>query len=396
MRYNNIQVLRLVAAVGVVVIHLSLYAEREFGVTGPGWKLLQLPGLAPAIVPLFFAVSGFVLTHVLQSTPPARFLLHRAVRLYPGYWLAMGAVTAGCAFGVWPGPYLSFAEPNPAVETVLLTPPTDVRLGQYPLVVEWTLIYEVVLWLGLIACRLAVGVRGVPYAAAAWLAVLALKSVLAPGMGSASIPSWKTVWVSVYVAPFLMGVLAYSLAGFGRRWRWPVLAVACGLQVAAAVWVPFTDVDPHQWLRGVAAGLTVWFLVQLPDVSATNRLAVGGGYSYGVYLLHVPLILLSFRLSQKVDVLAGTSAGAGLAGVVAITVGLTFGRFELWTHGRLKRGADRLLRSWGRLPAGLRPALWKPAPAPLPGYRFVGVTAHVEVLGGGVVQHDRRRALLRL
>jgi len=349
MRFNNIQVLRLVAAVGVVVIHLSLYAEREFGVTGPGWKLLQLPGIAPAIVPLFFAVSGFVLTHVLQSSPPARFLLHRAIRLYPGYWLTMGAVTAACTFGLWPGPYLSHFEPNPSIETITLTPPTGIRAGQYPLFVEWTLIYEVVLWIGLIACRLAVGVRGLSYAAAAWLAVLAIKSALWPGLGSQALPSWKTVWVSVYVAPFLMGMLAYSLAGRGRRWRWPVFAVACGLQVVAAVWVPFTDIDPHQWLRGVAAGLTLWFLVQLPDVSTTNRLAVGGGYSYGLYLLHVPLILLSFRLMQNADVLAGTSSGALLAGVVALSVGLLFGRFELWMHGRLKRGADRLAAAGGRL-----------------------------------------------
>ncbi|QDU19921.1 acyltransferase family protein [Urbifossiella limnaea] len=351
MRFNNIQVLRLVAAVGVVVTHLSPYAEREFGVSGPGWDLLHLPGIAPAFVPLFFAVSGFVLTHALQSSSPGRFLLHRAVRLYPGYWLTMGAVTAACAVGLWPGPYLSFAEPNPTAETVLLTPPTAFRLGQYPLVVEWTLIYEMVLVIGLVACRLAVGVRGLPYAAAAWLAVLAVKSVVAPGMGSASLPSWKTAWVSVYVAPFLMGVLAYSLAGYGRRWRWPVFAVACALQLVAALWVPFADIDPHQWLRGVAAGLTVWFLVQVPDVSATNRLAVGGGYSYGLYLVHVPLLLLSFRLMQQANVLVGTSAGAALAGVVAITAGLAFGRFELWMHGRLKRGADRLVASCGRLRA---------------------------------------------
>ena len=362
MRFNNIQVLRLVAAVGVVLVHLSTYAEFEFGIAGPVLSALRLPGLAAAIAPLFFAVSGFVLTHVLQSAPPGRFLLHRAVRLYPGYWLAMGAVTAACAFGLWPGPYLSFAEPSPSFETALLTPPSEHRVGQYPLVVEWTLIYEVVLWIGLIACRLAVGVRGIPYAAAAWLAVLAVKSVVAPGMGSSALPSWKTVWLSVYVAPFLMGILAYSLAGFGRRWRWPVFAVACGLQLVAALWVPFTDVDPHQWLRGVAAGLTVWFVVQLPDVSATNRLAVGGGYSYGLYLLHVPLILLSFRLTQKADVLGGTSAA--VAGVVAVGVGLLFGRFELWMHGRLKRGADWLVRSWGRFPTGLLPAGWKPAPRP--------------------------------
>lgn len=362
MRFNNIQILRLVLSLGVVSVHLSTYAQIEFGTTGADLAVLLLPGFSAAIAPLFFAVSGFVLTHVLQTAPPGRFLLHRAVRLYPGYWLAMGAVTAACAFGLWPGPYLSFAEPNPSIETVLLTPPTGFRLGQYPLVVEWTLIYEVALWLGLIACRLAVGVRNVPFAAAVWLVVLAVKSALWPGLGSQALPSWKTVWVSVYVAPFLTGILAYALAGYGRRWRWSVFAVACGLQMVAALWVPFADVEPHQWLRGVAAGLVVWFLVQIPDVRPTNRLAVAGGYSYGLYLLHVPLILLSLRLMQTADVLAGTSAGAALAGVVAVVVGLTFGRFELWMHGRLKRGADRLVATSGNLRVPRLVAAWLPGP----------------------------------
>ncbi|HYH65053.1 MAG TPA: hypothetical protein VD866_10195, partial [Urbifossiella sp.] len=121
------------------------------------------------------------------------------------------------------------------------------------------------------------------------------------------------------------------------------------------VWVPFTAIDPHQWFRGVAAGLTVWFLVQIPDVRPNNRYAVWGGYSYGLYLLHVPLILLSFRLMQKADVLAGSSARALVVGVVALSVGLLFGRFELGMHGRLKRGADRLVAAGGRLRLGRLP-----------------------------------------
>ncbi|MFO0800127.1 MAG: acyltransferase [Gemmataceae bacterium] len=351
MRFNNIQVLRLVASVGVVVYHLGVYTRAEFGVDGPAWELVRLPGLAPAFVPLFFAVSGFVLTHALRASSAPRFLLNRAVRLYPGYWLALAAVTTVVAAGLWPGRYLATASPAPSVETVLLTPPTALRLGQYPLMIEWTLIYELFLGAALVGLRAVVGPRGLPYAAAGWLAVLAAKSVLWPGLGSTAIPSWRTIGVSVYVAPFLAGVLVYTLAGRWRGWRWPVAAAAAGLQLVAAVWVPFEATDPHQWLRAVAAGMTVWFLVQVPDARPTNPLVVGGGYSYGLYLVHVPLILLSFRLMQAANLLVATSTGAALAGAVAVSGGLLFGRVELGLYDRLKRSADRLVaavgRSWG-------------------------------------------------
>ncbi len=197
--------------------------------------------------------------------------------------------------------------------------------------------------------RAAVGLRGLPYAAAGWLAVLAVKSAMWPGLGSQSIPTWRTVWVSVYLAPFLIGVHAYSCSAVGRGWRWLVLATVAGLQLAAVVWVPFENVDPHQWLRAGAAGLTVWLLVQFPDARADNRLVVGGSYSYGLYLVHVPLILLSFRLMEAAGVLVGTSLGVALAGAVTLTVGLTFGRLDVAMYARLKKAADRLVAAAGRV-----------------------------------------------
>jgi len=101
MRVNSIQLLR-VCRVGVIFIHLPFYAARDFGVpdllAGVGWvgNRIAFP------VPLFFVVSGFVLTHALQTTPSARFLFARFLRLYPGYWLAAAAAVGLAWFSYWP------------------------------------------------------------------------------------------------------------------------------------------------------------------------------------------------------------------------------------------------------------------------------------------------------
>jgi peptidoglycan/LPS O-acetylase OafA/YrhL len=347
-RFNNLQVLRLVAAGGVVLLHLGTYAANEFGVgAGPDpWYRGRWFGTF--ICPLFFAVSGFVLTHLLQTASPRRFLIHRALRLYPAYWTALALIVLSRRIGIWPGPYVLGLEPAPTLDSILVVPPRSERGLQYPLMVEWTLIYEVALWIGLVALWGAVGRRRVPVAAAGWLAVLAVKSVLWPGYGSRLLPTWNSVWLSVYVVPFLLGILAYTARERGRILRWPVVAVVIGLNAAAGVWLPqHTELDI--WLRGLAAGLTVWFVVQIRDASATNPLVVAGGYSYGLYLLHVPVLMFAFRLMQRTGFLDRTETGVVVAGVAAVTVGLAFGRIELAAYGRLKRYVDRTV-----LPAGRR------------------------------------------
>jgi peptidoglycan/LPS O-acetylase OafA/YrhL len=344
MRFNNLQVLRLLAAVGVVLFHLGEYARLRFGVTDGSVSWLGMPWIASALVPLFFALSGFVLTLALQRTSPIRYLALRAVRIYPGFWLAVLAVLAVDALGLWPSRALDVAEPRPNLRSLFLIVSGPMRGGRLPLMIEWTLIYEVFLSVALLALRMIVGPSRLAWAAAVWLAVLAVKSVVWPGVGSQMLPGWRTIGVSVILVPFLLGVLAYQWRDVGKRFRWPVLAVAVAATLVAGIWVPIRDIEPHYWLRGVAAALTVWFLVQIPDVSPTNPLAVGGNASYGLYLVHVPTILLAIAALRHLEVGVGTWWGVAIVGAAAISVGWSFGRLESGLHAYAKRLVDRIGR----------------------------------------------------
>jgi len=291
---------------------------------------------------VFFAVSGFVLSHVMHATTPGRFLKLRAVRLYPAYWLVASFISAITALGLWPGPYLRITEPNPTWHTILLLPPGSIRLGQYPLIVEWTLIYEIVLWIWLIGTWTVFGKARVKWLAAAWLAVLAAKVAIRPDFGSSTIPQWSTVWLSVFVAPFLLGILAYELRQMGRSFRWPALAAILALHVLA-LQIPFEQrLDWHFGLRGLAAGLSIWFIVQLPDVSKTNPLVRAGSCSYGLYLTHVPLMLFGYRVLERWNATTGATTVC-LVGAFTLLVGLALGRLEALMHVRLKKLADRRL-----------------------------------------------------
>src|SRR5215468_11513571 len=88
-RHNNFDALRLVAAISVMFSHAFLIAEGSqrheplIVLTG-NQSILGLVGVF-----VFFAVSGFLVTQSFEQTgDPWRFLAKRALRIFPGLFVA--------------------------------------------------------------------------------------------------------------------------------------------------------------------------------------------------------------------------------------------------------------------------------------------------------------------
>jgi exopolysaccharide production protein ExoZ len=71
---SNIQLLRGLAALAVAFYHA--------GYVIPGTTHTDFLG-----VPVFFVISGFIMTHITRASSDD-FLLHRLIRIVPLYWLA--------------------------------------------------------------------------------------------------------------------------------------------------------------------------------------------------------------------------------------------------------------------------------------------------------------------
>jgi peptidoglycan/LPS O-acetylase OafA/YrhL len=326
-RYTNIQFLRVAAALGVVLFHLGCHAPALVGLDPAAFRHPLLAGFP---VPLFFAVSGFVLTHALQTAPPGRFLLARFLRLYPGYWLAL----AGVVLLMWLRVYTEqhrWAIHSTGVSTVTLWPAGAGRV-LYFIGVEWSLVYEVFLSTILAAFGLF-GRRAVPALAGVWLAALAVKMAVRPGYGFDTFPHWSRIALSGHAVPFLLGVVAYQLRGAGRRWGWAVGPAVVGLLYLNCT----RPLDPERgWaVWGLAAAGLVWLAVALPQSSGENRLARLGDCTYGLFLFHVPLMLAVFYPAARLG-WGGRWEVVWLAGAVAVAGGLLFGRVEAAVHARLR------------------------------------------------------------
>ena len=135
-RYNNLQALRTLAAVAVVILHVGVYAEIFFKSESALVGAMASPILGRSVC-LFFVISGFVVTHSLHTTPPGRFIFLRFLRIFPAYWLAVVIAFAARA---------AVRFNRPPVDGNLLWGLCLLPGGSaasYILAVEWSLVFEV-------------------------------------------------------------------------------------------------------------------------------------------------------------------------------------------------------------------------------------------------------------
>ncbi len=115
LRQNNFDTLRLVAAISVIFSHSFLIAE---GTQNREWLILltgnqSILGLTGVFI--FFAISGFLVTQSFEQTAnPLHYLAKRALRIFPGLFVAalVSAFVLGPLVTTLPlGAYLSRPEP---------------------------------------------------------------------------------------------------------------------------------------------------------------------------------------------------------------------------------------------------------------------------------------------
>jgi len=264
------------------------------------WPGLGLwPG--PYAVFAFFVLSGYLMSQVLEETYPAdlrgvaRFLLNRALRIYPPYWLALAAGLVTVAFipedaarvdvwPIWPRGWDQWAR-NVFIFG-LNEEPFRVVLPAWSLDIE--LMFYLVMATGMTRSRAACRV---------WLAA-SLAWTLYLVSAEASFPDRYASLLSASL-PFACGANLYHARDRLRRglhWRGHVL-LAVGLFVANAALPRFIGYDPFELgfylsllLTAYGVGalvargerlLPVWF-------SRLDRRL--GELSYPIFLCHLPVL----------------------------------------------------------------------------------------------------------
>ncbi len=329
--YPGIHALRAVAAIAVIYSHAEFVAQAYGGIVYER----RLP-LAYLGVILFFAISGFVIA-LNRRRGIGEFVLHRLLRIYPSYWLAiLIEVTAFAAIGGGKAvtPASLFLYPSATVNDATAIP-------------YWTLAFEVTFYaLASLAFALRLSDRTLTIIAVGWIVAVNLFAASPNGpdyltaVTAYSFPGFPKILLSSAVQVFPMGLLCgIHFATLRHASRW-IYAAAAVMALVASFGFPFDwFATKHLLTLGIAASCLV---LAVADLDLGSRIVtLLGNASYGIYLMHFPAMVFAASLAPGLAHL-----GFGYFFTVALIAGTGFGLLD---H-RLYRTLAAASRPWFRRP----------------------------------------------
>ncbi|WP_456860880.1 acyltransferase family protein [Bradyrhizobium sp. USDA 4503] len=289
-RVPVLDLLRL-AAVGAVI----LYHYGFWGVASNGVQKVAMPYLAPVAqygflgVPVFFAISGFVIAYSAEGRTPVGFAIARFSRIYPTFVICMtltflATLLLGHAyFHVTWGQWLA---------NLFIAAP---MLGQpYMDDAYWSLVIEVVFYVW-ITLFLAWGIfpRRIDTLIVAWIAITFANEL------TLDVPLFEKLFMADDSGFFAVGLLIYEHYRGRRDTRlYSLLTLAIGTATFQAVH-KLERLGVHTHGSFDPRVVTVICIVSLGIVFAATRiksvaLPAGlvravGGITYPLYLLHLQL-----------------------------------------------------------------------------------------------------------
>jgi exopolysaccharide production protein ExoZ len=361
MKLPNIQILRACAAMMIVVYHCGIETARLSAASGGGRLFDEGPWGAG--VPIFFAISGFIMVvtsaRAFGSLPAAiDFMRRRLIRIVPLYWLvttgALGvALFAPSLSKAPPGDYLYIAASYLFWPYMRLT--GDIRPLATP---GWTLNLEMLFYVVFAASLLFRRRFG--------LALLfgSLGLLVAARVGGLLSGDTLNFWGDPIILGFLLGAavgIAYN-NGYRLSGLSAVLMMTIGLAVIFQSWSPggAETALGRRLAEAMPATLILIALALGPQINDSRKLwwpaLLIGDASYSLYLIQEFLLrLMSLGWHKALPATMPLSLFIPIGIAAAVTVAVTmYWCFEKpatkWLNGMSKRQA-RLVPE--RIPAPL-------------------------------------------
>lgn len=317
----------------VIFQHVTYYACETRGI--PYQPFLPI-NFGRAGVDLFFVISGFVMGQCLSQG--GAFIVHRAARILPPYWIAIAISFAvlGTSVGAWHFDFWS----------ALLLPATD--LNNSYMIPYWTLCYEAAFYIATYAIILTKIPRStIPWVCVAWIAAIALFNIYRPlgnfddAVANSFIfqPGWL-ILLSPVTMLFAFGLLIATAPAIPSFSVPPVylLLLSVGL-FAVGTSDQFATAVPNYIMLGFSYSIALVAFMRMPFPDLVSRL---GDYSYGMYLIHVVAITAVMRAFKVADPTARLSIIWPTMMIAALVAGTAFGWFEYQLHTKVfKRGPQR-------------------------------------------------------
>ena len=320
-KLNAIQYVRALAAVLVVVLHISVNIAPTFSPAA-----LRLASVGAAGVDLFFVVSGFIMWTIAEGRPlgAGEFMLRRLTRIVPLYWLTTLAWTALALVGILDWIKLT---PETLLKSLLFIPHFSATFPDriYPVLIPgWTLNYEMFFYLIFACCLL------LPARIRLGGLVTTLSALVVAGGFADTLNPLMITFTSPQLTEFLAGVL---IGHFWRRGQTPRCAasqscVVAGVALLVASGMAGLGGEAGRALFwGAPCALIVLGALGSPTLAkAVPPLVLVGDASYSIYLTHFFALtgveMIRSRLSYLPELLPEIGAYVAVNLVLCLVLGI--------------------------------------------------------------------------
>ncbi|WAX98150.1 acyltransferase (plasmid) [Aminobacter sp. NyZ550] len=318
--YAGLQALRAIAAFFVLIQHSFYFASVSNRVSVDWFYKLQLGTIG---VFMFFVISGAVMAFSTTTDTAKKFALSRVLRIYPTYLLAL--LVAGIILS------LAGSAPVLSKDFSLLLIATG-QLNNTFQVPYWTLIYEVqfyaVLWVAMLA--------GTTHYTRVWLMIGWAAVILVSGAAGIEVPVANPTLAQIVLAPVnIFFTFGYILASSMMTKDYLPLAVLT-LIVSVTSLIFGGWPAPYLGLAMLCVSAVALGISASPKL-VPSWLENAGNSSYGLYLLHMPII------SVFSPAITGWSVGAAVCLLLVIggCAGLAFGAADQALYQRFLKPLAR-------------------------------------------------------
>jgi len=319
-KLTGIQVLRALAAIGVVMHHVAAQIRMNFG-TAPE---LSLEGPGARGVELFFVISGFVIfyAHAQQLGQPkfiVPYIFRRLQRILPSTifvstaWILVILVAAYVGI---PGPEVSF---DTWLSSAFVLP----MLERPQPGVIWTLRNEFIFYM--FFCIFLLNARLGVVLLTCWIASCLIIPTTSNLVDLKEGIVFNTVFSGLNVI-FLFGLLAFVAYKHAPGPQVRPLFIPLCASFAAIAWWNTARGPVSEVVFGVVGGLLIYVAAHVRWQGGLARLIeLLGDASFAIYLVHIPVIVILYPFLSKA--VPQAEVLYSLETVIAVSVGVGFYKF---------------------------------------------------------------------
>lgn len=316
---ENLQVLRAVSAIAVVLFHLTIYTLPDvLGAPGLLWRGFKM---GYSGVEIFFVISGFVMVFIHRKDfgSPGRsfkFLKSRFVRIFPVFWLALVLTVVG---------RVALGQDIPSLEDLLKAAILIPDFSDPVISVAWSLSFELIFYI--IFCSIILNFRLGIVLVACWFLAVVVNFYLLDGHLT------KSVIFSPYNLLFIFGIGAALIFD-----RIDFRSGSALILVGAAAFIFVGQSESYGLIRYNEGWRTIFFgaaafaiVSGVAAIDLSNRVTPPrwmialGDASYVIYLFHIPVMTVVAKVLGAVG-LGGSTLPLPLAGgfIFAVAIGVSY------------------------------------------------------------------------